>query len=82
MLSDEDIEARHDFPLATRLVFMPFPMCYRFNLYLFIKKLIILHHRWSRLAQRTSIPTYEFHLLRSILDMCNQRRSFLISTIT
>ena len=34
-LSDEDIEAGHGFPLATRLFFMPLTMYYKFDLYLF-----------------------------------------------
>jgi len=37
--SDEDIEAGHDFPLATRLFVMPFTMYYKFDLYLFLKKI-------------------------------------------
>jgi len=66
-LSDEDIKAERGFPLATRLSFMPFTMYYKFDLYLFLKKLII-HHRRSHPAQGTSIPTYVLHLLWSTLD--------------
>jgi len=48
--SDEDIEVGHEFPLAMRLVFMPFTIYYKLHSYLFLKKIIILHHRWSRPA--------------------------------
>jgi len=48
----------------------------------FLKKSIILHYKWSCPAQRTNILTYALHLLQSTFDQCNQRRSFLIFTIT
>ena len=76
-LSDEDIEVGPGFLLATRLFFMPFTKYYKFDLYLFLKKLIILYHRWSLPAQRTSMPTYALHLLRNTFDHLEPKEAIL-----